>query len=430
MPQKPKAKDVKKVLGNYRPKKIGGQGGGYISAALSKAGQYTGKFIGDRLENWTGLGAYRRRYKGQGSYYESAGGQIAPIPPQFSRNLNDDFVEITHREYIGDIISSSSANTFAINSYTVNAANPNCFPWLSQIAVNYQQYKFMGAIFEFRSSSAASVNSTSVQLGTVTAAINYDSLDTAPASRQELEQIEWSMSNKTCDSFIIPVECAGRNTADHLYYCNSLGLPANADAKSYNLGTLYIASVGLQGTSQNIGSLYVTYKCRLYKTVQLPRLQVANLLIADRTSVDATNRCGTANTSQIRVNTLGATFAANTITLDRTKLVVGSRYFLSCAVLGSSTANVVTCTTTLSSGLTAISDYTNYTASEFGAPSAASTVTGIHYTRWFSVNNLDSNPVITFTGGTYPTSASATFVIMEYNSTGPSSFNSPTPGTQ
>ena len=65
-----------------------------------------------------------------------------------------------------------SADVFKIDSYLINAANPKTFPWLSQIAANYEQYDIEGMVF-----SADALNSTKTALGTVMMATQYDVLD-------------------------------------------------------------------------------------------------------------------------------------------------------------------------------------------------------------------------------------------------------------
>ncbi len=72
-----------------------------------------------------------------------------------------------HRECLGDIITSSTAGAFKYNRYLFNPTNPALFPWLHQIAVNYESYRVRGCIFEFRSMSGNALNSVNTALGNV-----------------------------------------------------------------------------------------------------------------------------------------------------------------------------------------------------------------------------------------------------------------------
>ena len=68
----------------------------------------------------------------------------------------------------------------------------------------------------------------------------------------------------------IPVECDPKQTGLNnglLYIINGNNVPTGADPKTYYLGKLFIGTTGLQGTSVNVGSLYVHYKVKLYKPV-------------------------------------------------------------------------------------------------------------------------------------------------------------------
>lgn len=115
---------------------------------------------------------------------------------------------IRHTEYLGDIITSGSANTFSLQSFALNPANEGTHPWLAQIAANYEEYEYEGLLFQFRSTSADALNSTNTALGTVIMATNYDAADPLFASKAEMLNYEFSCSAKPSDSLIHMVECA------------------------------------------------------------------------------------------------------------------------------------------------------------------------------------------------------------------------------
>lgn len=72
---------------------------------------------------------------------------------------------ITHREYIGDVITSGTAGAFKTNTYYINPGLNKTFPWLSQIAQNFESYRMLGCAFEFKSMSSDALNSTNTALG-------------------------------------------------------------------------------------------------------------------------------------------------------------------------------------------------------------------------------------------------------------------------
>nr|WPR18678.1 MAG: capsid protein [Chemarfal virus 68] len=172
---------------------------------------------------------------------------------------------IRFQEYLGDVITSGTANTFSNTSYSINAANDNTFPWLSQIAANYEQYSFEGLIFEYRSTSANALNSTNTALGSVMMATQYDVSDTVFASKAEMLNYEFSNSIKPSENCLHMIECAPRQSTLTELYTLVGNPPAGFDPRFYNLGRFQIATTGFQGTNVNIGELHVTYQVRLLK---------------------------------------------------------------------------------------------------------------------------------------------------------------------
>lgn len=81
---------------------------------------------------------------------------------------------ITHREYIGDIISSPTAGAFSFNTYSINPGYVGTFPWLSNIAQNFESYKMHGLVFEYKTMSVDALNSVNTALGQVILSVQYD----------------------------------------------------------------------------------------------------------------------------------------------------------------------------------------------------------------------------------------------------------------
>lgn len=402
--------------GYMRPRR-GGRGG-YWSDLGTKYGSALGGYLGGRAVGAVsrllgGSGAYRKRkrYTGHGSYAEVSAGEIAPLPPTFATNPRGDYVEINHREYLGDIISSSSANTFNVQQFNINAGDSLCFPWLSNIAAtSFQQYQFQGLIFEYKSMSADALNSTNTALGSVVAAVNYDATDAAPTNRAQMENTDWSQCLKPSESFAVPIECKRSETWGRglLFTRQSLTLPSGTDRKTFDLGTLSIATLGIQGTSVNLGSLYVTYKVRLYKTVQFAPQITAGFyhLIANNAAI-TTAYLGTTATQVQRANNMGVTQTATALTVPLARLVPNAVYYLIVLYSGSSTASLAAPTIT-PSGAT-ISNYAGFCTS--GAPpsntgdvynTGTSTVMLRIYSFYIGATPT-ADMTLTFSGGLIPT---------------------------
>lgn len=237
--------------GDYRASaglNAGGRLGGYLGAT---AGEYLGNTVGRAI----GLGDYNVRSN-----------VLAGRLPEVTNTAGNGGTIIRYQEYLGDIVTSATANTFKIDTYYLNPANSKTFPWLSQIAANYEQYEFQGVIFYFRSTSANALNSTNTALGTVMMATQYDTVDPSFSSKMEMLNYEFSTSCVPSADQPHMIECDPHQTTISLMYTEpGEQSPPNTDPRLYFLGKMSIATTGFQGTSVNIGELHVTYQVKLLK---------------------------------------------------------------------------------------------------------------------------------------------------------------------
>lgn len=188
-------------------------------------------------------------------------------PPSVWTTSSRPFV-VRHREYLGPVISSSNAGAFSLASYAIQPGLPQTFPWLSNIARNFQQYTIKGMLFEFVSTSSDALNSTNTALGTVVMATNYNSLEADWTSKIQMMQTEFASTSKPSCSILHPIECKPELTTIEVLNVRTGAVPANGDIRVYDLGKFQIATVGCQGTSVNLGDLWVTYEISFLKPVQ------------------------------------------------------------------------------------------------------------------------------------------------------------------
>jgi hypothetical protein len=205
--------------------------------------------------------------------------------PKFSSTRQTNIV--SHREYLGDIFGTAGFNN---TSYPLNPGVATTFPWLSSIAQNYQQYKFHGVMFEFKSLITDFV--TSGAPGVVVMATNYNSDVPIYTTKQEMENSEYAVSVKpTCD-LMHGVECATNQTVLSELYIRSGSVPAGQDLRLYDLGNFQFATQA--NPVQDLGELWVTYIVEFFKPT-LPADVGGNVLSANtaRGSVTITNPFGT-----------------------------------------------------------------------------------------------------------------------------------------
>nr|AQU11775.1 capsid protein [Cruciviridae sp.] len=252
----------------YWRRRITGKGD-YVMNKKHSFGQRWGGYAGSRFGEWAG-GALQRLV-GLGDYKVRKNVLAGTLPEVFNMPTGGGTI-IRFQEFLGDVITSATPGLFNIQQYLINAGNANSFPFLSQIAANYEQYEFEGLVFEFRSTSADALNSVNTALGSVMMATQYDTFDTPFASKTELLNYEYSTSAKPSSNTLHMIECDPRQTAQNLYYTlYNNSVPTGADPRLYHLGVFTIGTTGFQGTSVNIGELHVTYQVRLLK----PKLYVA-----------------------------------------------------------------------------------------------------------------------------------------------------------
>lgn len=229
----------------------GGAGIGYAAGNASagyKAGANFSKFLGFGDYTVTENSLVKRASSG--------------IPVMHSSNMS---TVIRHREFLGDVISSATAKAFSIQQYPLNPGISTTFPWLSTVAQQYQEYSFRGVVFEFISTSGNALNSTNTALGSVMMATQYRSTASAFTNKLALLNEYYSTDAKPSDDFVHAIECDPKENPFQIQYVRNQPLIAGEDEKMYDLGTFSIASVGLQGTSVNVGELWVSYEVELKK---------------------------------------------------------------------------------------------------------------------------------------------------------------------
>jgi len=177
---------------------------------------------------------------------------------------------VRHREFLTDV---SGTVAFAGSDFYLNPGLSATFPWLSSIAKNYEQYRFHGLLFEFKSTSATAVSSTNTALGTVVLVTDFDDLDLSYTTKQEMEAAVGCVSTVPSRSVIHPVECAPRQTPIDKLWVRSVEYSdyATVDPRLFDLGRFTIATSGMQAAS-TIGELWVSYDVEFFK----PQLNTSN----------------------------------------------------------------------------------------------------------------------------------------------------------
>nr|QKV51041.1 putative capsid protein [Crucivirus sp.] len=172
---------------------------------------------------------------------------------------------IRHKEYIGDV---QPTVLFTNAVYPLNPGSDDTFPWLSQIAGAFQQYRWRGLVFSYKSTSADLVSTTNTSLGSVIMATDYSAVEPEIKTKREMLNYEHSTTSKPSGSFLHIVDTQKKQTFDRgLLYTRIGDIPANADRRLYDIGTFYISTEGMQSTAAGaqIGELWVSYEIEFLK---------------------------------------------------------------------------------------------------------------------------------------------------------------------
>lgn len=238
-----------------------------IGKALRMGGGMLGSYFG-MGDLGRKAGAYISRIAGQGDYTTNSvsSNSLMGGAPSFSP-LTSGF-RLQHREYIRDIQSSVN---FASTTYQINPGQSNLFPWLAQVAQNFEEYKIHGMVVYLNTTSANAIASTNTALGIWGAVTQYDPSEPAFTTKQQCENYVGCVSQVPSHSLIHGIECKPQSNVLNKMYVRTANAIASEDLKFYDWGKLQIFTTGSQAVA-TIGEMWVSYDIEFFK----PRLPTSN----------------------------------------------------------------------------------------------------------------------------------------------------------
>jgi len=163
-------------------------------------------------------------------------------------------------EYIAEVTVANQPN-FNNVQYFVNPGQATTFPWMAKTAGQFEKYRF--EYLEFYYKREVSEFATDGQVGKIILSFDSDATDSAPATKQQMEDTEPHADCMPCEnqSLVIPRAYLEMNTDAH--YVRPGAQPAFTDLKTYDIGVLNVAT---QGILHNVvvGELRVRYRVRLF----------------------------------------------------------------------------------------------------------------------------------------------------------------------
>jgi hypothetical protein len=192
-----------------------------------------------------------------------------------------DTITVRRREYIGDV---SGSTTFAVNSFSDNPGLPGTYPWLSDIAQNYEQYEVVSRAFCFETEAPTTAT------GAVILSYDYDTLDDAPVDKTAALLVKDSVRTAPWQSSRLILKTEDLRRRGKLYVRS--GSVASSDLKTYDLGKLSVSTQGQAGTTV-IGELWFEYVIKFHIAQQAA---FPGVIIVGAGSVSDTAVYGTAPT--------------------------------------------------------------------------------------------------------------------------------------
>jgi hypothetical protein len=282
--QKAKAKKAKPVtqkevgLLGQALRALGGSAGGAIGGMFGGGGAPIGAAAG------TSLGAAISRWLGAGDYSVSQNSMVQSVKASGSipsMHMNDQTIIVRHKEFVKEVLSNT---TFTVDrAFSINPGNSNLFPWLSNLANNYQQYRIRGMVYHYVPTSGMATGANTA-LGSVMLQTSYRANDSAPTSKVELLNEYWSSEAMPSEAFCHPIECNPAENPFNVQYVRSTGssIPTQDSPLLYDLGTTYLATSGQQTSGQVLGDLWVTYEIELKKPILSSNVTNGDILYANQ----------------------------------------------------------------------------------------------------------------------------------------------------
>jgi len=177
------------------------------------------------------------------------GGAVRTMPPQYTYSVsNDARIRVHHRELLVDVAGSVA---FATTSYSLNPGLAATFPWLYRQANLYESYRFDNLTVEYIPMKGSDKD------GRVSLAIDFDAADAAPASMAVVGQYHLQASDRIWNPLAVRVDRADLEKFGTQRYVRNAAV-ASTDIKTYDVGNLYVSTVGCADTS-DIGTIYLEF---------------------------------------------------------------------------------------------------------------------------------------------------------------------------
>lgn len=177
--------------------------------------------------------------------------QIPSTFTSFTQNSKVLTVNISHRELVTAVDGSVAFN---LDSFGVNPGRASVFPWLSGVALSFEEYRFRKLEFHYVNSCGTATT------GSVALAFCYDPDNLDATSMTEVNNISPSVISSAYSPVCLKVPVNRLNqTLHYVRYAEEVD-----DLKEYDIGSLFVVTEG-QAAAGIVGNVFVDYTVELIR---------------------------------------------------------------------------------------------------------------------------------------------------------------------
>lgn len=178
-------------------------------------------------------------------------------------------IRIQHCEYIGPWSYPAGVDAgFSVSSgISLQPGLLSSYPWLSSLAINFEQYKIHKMRIVVRSIVPTST------AGATYVCIDYDSADSAPITKTQFMNNGSASSGSVWETITLDYNPPSSNFVNQRYIRNG-NLASNLDIKTYDSGTVYLAVDGssLGSGAHTLGDIFFEYDVSLVVPILNPNV--------------------------------------------------------------------------------------------------------------------------------------------------------------
>lgn len=145
----------------------------------------------------------------------------------------------------------STTEAYTATALSINPGLNSMFPWLSNLANNYEFYHFRSLTFEYEPACGTAT------AGTVMVAVDFDAADSVPPTKARLMSYMGAGVSAPYQKLRVPCSQANLSKMGVTKFTRPGPVPAGKDVKTYDVGNLIVASAN--GNTAGVGMIFADY---------------------------------------------------------------------------------------------------------------------------------------------------------------------------